>query len=261
MTTFLESAVILSPNEQVAPIGRVDGVSPVDEFGYVNELGLGGELGNGSSLPIITAHLMDGELHYHVAANTQATDSHGGSDAQTGAASSAYGGKEGAKETVFPPFNADTFASQTLWLILTFGALYYIISKIAGPRIAGILETRRDRIAADIDAAARMKADADAAEAGYVQALGAARGKAMSIAAETREAINAKIETQRQAAEAEAQTKLDAAEKRINEMKAAALSNVDQIAAETTDVLVSTLLGQAVAAEEISAAVSAAAKR
>lgn len=240
MTILLKSDVILPPS---APgLGFATSDSPT------------------SNLPVILVHEMDGELHYHVAANTQATDSHSASGGDKAAGSEAYGGQGGAKETVFPPFNADTFSSQILWLILTFGALYYIIANIAGPRIAGILETRRDRIAADIDAATRMKADADAAEAAYVQALGTARSKAVSIATETREAINAKIDAKRKDAEAEAQTKLDAAEQRINDMKAEALANVDQIAAETTDLLVSTLLGTEASADEISVAVSAAAK-
>src|SRR5688572_1292337 len=44
---------------------------------------------------------------------------------------------------VFPPFNPETFASQLLWLAITFAFLYFMMSRIAIPRIGGILESRR----------------------------------------------------------------------------------------------------------------------
>lgn len=50
----------------------------------------------------------------------------------------------------FPPFDGETYASQILWLAITFGLLYWIMSKVALPRLSGILEDRRDRIAGDL---------------------------------------------------------------------------------------------------------------
>ena len=38
----------------------------------------------------------------------------------------------------FPPFQKDTFASQILWLVLVFVALYLLMSRIALPRIGAI---------------------------------------------------------------------------------------------------------------------------
>ena len=58
---------------------------------------------------------------------------------------------------VFPPFDSTTFASQLLWFAITFALLYYLMAKVALPRIAGILEDRRDRIASDLDLAERLK--------------------------------------------------------------------------------------------------------
>src|SRR5437763_6255002 len=49
----------------------------------------------------------------------------------------------------FPPFQKETFASQIVWLVITFVALYVVISRIAVPRIGGIIERRGQRIESD----------------------------------------------------------------------------------------------------------------
>src|SRR5690606_23669808 len=58
---------------------------------------------------------------------------------------------------VFPPFDPSTYASQLVWLAVTFGALYLLMSKIALPRIGEILEVRRDRIESDLAEADRLR--------------------------------------------------------------------------------------------------------
>ena len=63
-------------------------------------------------------------------------ESHGGAKG-TGAHTAADGGHHGGG---FPPFDPSTFASQLLWLAITFGVLYLIISRAAVPRIGSILE-------------------------------------------------------------------------------------------------------------------------
>ena len=93
---------------------------------------------------------------------------------------------------VFPPFDQTTFASQVLWLAITFGLFYLLMSKLVIPRIGGILETRHDRIAQDLDEASRLKAEADAAIASYEQELASARAKGNAIASTARDEAKAK---------------------------------------------------------------------
>ncbi len=83
---------------------------------------------------------------------------------------------------VFPPFDTTTFPSQLLWLVLTFGVFYMLMQKVIVPRVGGILENRHDRIAQDLDEAARLKSEADAAIETYEKELSAARAKAGQIA-------------------------------------------------------------------------------
>ena len=54
-------------------------------------------------------------------------------------------------EKIFPPFDQSLYPSQLLWLLITFGLFYFLMSRMVLPRIASILEVRRDRISQDLD--------------------------------------------------------------------------------------------------------------
>ncbi|MDJ0930302.1 F0F1 ATP synthase subunit B [Breoghania sp.] len=164
----------------------------------------------------------------------------------------------GHAEGGFPPFNGATFPSQILWLAITFGLFYYMMSKMVLPRIGGILEDRRDRIASDIAEAGRLKQETEAAIAAYEQALAEARRKASGIAQATRDKLATETEAKRAAVEKDLNAKLDEAEKRVAGVKDAALADVREIAGETTNALVESLLGKAPTKNETSKAVSAA---
>lgn len=144
---------------------------------------------------------------------------------------------------VFPPFDSSTFASQILWLAITFGLFYLFMSKVVVPRIGGILENRRDRIASDIDEASRLKTDADEAIAAYEQELAEARTRAHQIANAAREDAKAEADIERTQVESDLAAKLAEAEERITAIKSRALAEVGTIAEETTAVIVEHLIG------------------
>src|SRR5690242_13778471 len=87
--------------------------------------------------------------------------------------------KEGAG---FPPFDTTTFPSQLFWLAITFGFLFVVLWRVAGPRIQGVIASRRGAIHGDIDAAQKARDDAEKAGAAYQTALAAARGRAQKLA-------------------------------------------------------------------------------
>lgn len=150
---------------------------------------------------------------------------------------------EAGNEAGFPPFDAATFPSQLLWLAITFGLFYLFLKKVVLPRIGSILEVRRDRIAQDLDQAARMKEEADAAVAAYEQELAEARKRAGAIAQEARDEAKADAEAERRQVEKNLEEKLAAAESRIAEIKKTALGDVSTIAAETAETIVAELVG------------------
>ncbi|KJS17639.1 MAG: ATP F0F1 synthase subunit B' [Hoeflea sp. BRH_c9] len=159
---------------------------------------------------------------------------------------------------VFPPFDSSTFASQLLWLAITFGLFYLLMSRVIVPRIGGILEHRRDRIAQDLDEASRLKEEADNAIAAYEQELADARKKASAIAETAREKAKAAAEAERASTEAGLSAKMADAEKSIFAIKAKALADVDTIAEEAATDMVKHLLGGSVTKAEVAAAIRAA---
>ncbi|WP_420825578.1 F0F1 ATP synthase subunit B [Terrihabitans soli] len=157
----------------------------------------------------------------------------------------------------FPPFESHTFASQILWLAITFGALYFLMSRIALPRVASILEVRSDRIASDLAEAQRLKTETEQAIAAYESSLAEARSKAQKIAGETRDKVQAEADTQKKKIEADLSERLAKAEKQIADTKAKALSNVRTIAVEAASDIVAQLLGDKPDAKDVETAVDA----
>jgi F-type H+-transporting ATPase subunit b len=158
----------------------------------------------------------------------------------------------------FPPFDATHYPSQLLWLVITFGAFYLLMQKIIVPRVGGIIENRKGRIAQDLEEAGRLKAEADAAVETYERELATARSKAHSIAEAARESAKTKATADRTAIEAELAEKLAAAEARIGEIKNQAFAEVGQIAEETASAIVDQLIGAKASGEDIKAAVAVA---
>ncbi len=154
-----------------------------------------------------------------------------------------------AHSEVFPPFDPATFGSQLLWLAITFAALYFLMSRVALPRIGSILETRRTRIEGDLKEAERLRQETEKAAAAYEAALAEARKNAHGIAEETRAGIKADIDGRRADVEATLSKRVSEAEARIQADKEAALANVGSIAAETAQALVAKISGTVTAAE------------
>lgn len=162
-------------------------------------------------------------------------------------------GQEGAAGA-FPPFDPSTFGSQLFWLVITFGILYYVMSKVALPRIGAILENRSNRIETDISEAQRLKDETDAAIAQYEQALAEARGKAQEISQAARDKAQKETDAATKKIEAELEAKLADADAQIAEIRKTAMGEVDTIATDTAGELVKAIVGGRVNKTEIKAA-------
>jgi F-type H+-transporting ATPase subunit b len=157
----------------------------------------------------------------------------------------------------FPPFESKNFPSQIVWLGLSFVVLYVLLSKVALPRVASILEARKRRIEIDLADAAKAKSDSDAAIAAYEKSLADARARAQALAAKTHQELAAQSEARRKELEAALAVKLADAEKQIEATKASAMKNVSAIAADAAGSIVERLTGVAPDKAAVERAVSA----
>jgi F-type H+-transporting ATPase subunit b len=149
----------------------------------------------------------------------------------------------GGAKPQFPPFNPETFASQVLWFAITFVLLYFLMSRVALPRVGAIVAARSGKIAGDLADAQKTKDETDAAIAGYEKKLADARANAQSLAAQTRDKLMAEADERRKAVEAKLNERLQDAEKTIAQTKIAAMTNVKGIATDAAAAIVERLLG------------------
>src|SRR5882757_501669 len=179
-------------------------------------------------------------------------ESHGNAKGAT-----AHTEADGGHKEPFPPFRSDTFASQLVSLVIAFVALYLIVSRIALPRVGGLLDARQNAIEGDLAAAQKLKDESDSALKAYESELAAARSRAQAISTETREKLNAAAEAERKTLEERLSVKLAEAEKTIAATREAAMSNVRGIASDAAIAIVQRLTGLAPDRRTVNKAVDA----
>jgi F-type H+-transporting ATPase subunit b len=164
-----------------------------------------------------------------MAAHPPATvDPHAATDAAHGAADAAAA--HGAEGGTFPPFDATTFASQLFWFVITFGALYFVLSRIVLPQITRVLAKRAGTIQSDLDEATQKSAAAEKARVDMERAIAKARADARALIDAARADVTAKLTAEQEAAETRLTTKIAAAEAKVDAERTKALAEVPAIA-------------------------------
>jgi F-type H+-transporting ATPase subunit b len=144
-----------------------------------------------------------------------------------------------------PQLDTSTFANQIFWLLIALVAIYWILTRIALPRIEAILTERKGTITNDLLAAEELKGKARAAEAAYNEALAQARAEAQRIVAEARAAIDAELAAATARADAEIAARTAESEARIAAIRASAVESVTLVARDTAEAIVLALGGAA----------------
>jgi F-type H+-transporting ATPase subunit b len=158
------------------------------------------------------------------------------------------------KEGGFPPFDTNTFPSQLFWLAITFGFLFTVLWRAAGPKINAAITNRRNAINGAIGEAGKARAEAEAAQAAYETALAQARKRGNALAEETRQTLNAEIAKAKTDADAQAAGAMAAAEARIAQTRETAKGHVKTAARDAAIAIVERLTGDKVSAEDATAA-------
>jgi F-type H+-transporting ATPase subunit b len=160
----------------------------------------------------------------------------GAADAAHGAAASAPG---------MPQLDFATFGNQIFWLLVVLAVIYWVLSRIALPRIGGVISDRQGAITGDLMAAEEFKLKAKEAEAAYDKALADARTEAQKIVAANKAEIQKELNAAIAHADAEIAARATESEKRIGEIRASAVEDARSVARDVTAALVENFGGSA----------------
>lgn len=150
---------------------------------------------------------------------------------------------------------AATYASQIFWLLVTFGILYFGIGKMMVPRVQGVMDLREGKIAQDLAGAEAARAQADTTEAAWTAQMDAARAAAQAEVVAAKARAVAASEAQMRDTDEQLAERIGHHDVAIANAKAAAMVNVQSIAAEAAQDLVARLSGVAITPEAANDAV------
>ena len=159
-----------------------------------------------------------------------------------------------------PQLDIATWPNQLFWLVITFTILFLLMNYVVTPRISAVLETRRDKIAGDLEKAKEADADAKAMQETYQKALAAARADASEKAQAATKAANEKAAAGEAEMAKKLAKKLASAEKKLGAMRDEAMANLNDVATEAAQETVKQLIGVKATKAEVTKQVKAAAK-
>lgn len=151
---------------------------------------------------------------------------------------------------------ADVYASQLFWLVIFFGALFVIVGLGIVPKVQATIDSRDEKIAADLKAAQASREAADTLEEVYRAGIDQGRAEANKLAAEAKAVATKATEQSIAKADKAIAAKADKAAAKIAEARAAALAEIESVAADAAQAIVKRVGGLAVDAAAARAAVA-----
>lgn len=141
-----------------------------------------------------------------------------------------------------PQLDFSTYPSQIFWLLVSLTVLYFLLSRLALPRIETVIRDRQDTISKDLDQAAEFKNRAEEAEASYEAALAAAYKKAEVISQQTRDKMKDDLDISMKKADEQMNLEMQQSQERIKKIEASAAENVKNISTDLIDNIINNVL-------------------
>jgi len=154
-----------------------------------------------------------------------------------------------------PQLNPEFWISQIFWLIITFGILFIVLTKVILPKISDNLETRKSQILENIETADKQKEESQKKIDEYEKIILDSKLKAKSYFNEAREKILDDINKKRAALEKDLDEEISEVEKELSDLKQKSGEKINKIAAETSAELIKELIGEEVNSSSIAAIV------
>ena len=137
-----------------------------------------------------------------------------------------------------PQLNPEFWISQIFWLVLTFGTLYLVLSKLILPKISANLEKRKSQILENIEAAEKSREEGEEKIKEYNKIVQDSKIEAKNYFNQTREKILKDINQKKENLDKEINEEIKKAEIEIEDLKNKAPEKINKIAIEiSTDVI------------------------
>ena len=164
-------------------------------------------------------------------------------------------------ETGMPQLNPEFWIAQIFWLILIFSSLYLIIWKIFLPKITYSIENRKFRIVNSLDEAQKLKENAEKKLKEYDEIIKKSKNEAKKIIEDSKKKLDRDIENKKQKFNVEVEEELKSVEKEIKDLKKSSLSNISNIAVQTSTEVIKQIIDTEVNKSNVSAIVEDIIKR
>ena len=146
------------------------------------------------------------------------------------------------KSTGIPQLDFSTFPNQIFWLVVALLVIYFVVKRLAIPRIGGILEQRAARMESDLALAAELSRQAAKLEEESRRKMTEAKSEAEKIGAKAREEVRQMTEAAMEEASQKISGMSAVAEARIEEIKRNAQEGIAEIAQDAAHEIVAVLL-------------------
>ena len=164
---------------------------------------------------------------------------------------SAQSGESGG----MPQLNPEFWVSQIFWLVLTFGLLYIILSKLILPKISNNLESRKSQILENIETAEKQREESEKKVKEFEKIILESKIEAKNYFNEARQKILEDITVKKNSLDKDIDDEISAAEQEIKNLKTASSEKIKNIAIETSSELIKQLIGEEANNSSISAIV------
>jgi len=166
-----------------------------------------------------------------------------------------FSAAQSAESTGMPQLNPEFWISQIFWLVLTFGMLFIILSKLILPKISKNLEARKSQILENIGAAEKQREESENKIKEYEKIILNGKNEAKNYFNEVRIKILKDINKKKEILKNEINKEIKTVEKEIIDLKNNAPEKINKIAIETSSDLIKKLIGIEVNNSSISAIV------
>jgi F-type H+-transporting ATPase subunit b len=160
-----------------------------------------------------------------------------------------------AESNGMPQLNPEFWISQIFWLTITFGILYFALSKLILPKISANLERRKSQILDNIEAAEKHRNDSEEKIKEYDKIINDSRIEAKNYFNQAREKILKDINLKKEIFDKEINEEIHKTEIEIKNLIDKAPEKVNKIAIETSAELINQLIGADINNSSISAIV------